>query len=517
MALDAGTGSCRSIIFTAEGTEAGFGFREWYHPTIPQVPGSQTFETKRNWKLICESIRDSLANSKVSPDEIASVSATSMRYGSVLYDQEGNEIWAAPNMDARAEEQVREAIEKGYFNKFYRITGDGPTLCDLMRWLWVRRYNPKVWKKVKHFTLISDWIIYKLTGRFVTDPSIANSSGLLDVSKRIWSEEIAELYSIPLELAPEIHQPGTVVGEVTSKASEETGLSKGTPVVISGGDTMAALIGTGGIEKGVSTIIGGSMWQQTYLWDKPIFDPQTRVRLSPHIMSDLWMLETNSVFPGLTMRWFRDAFCEEEKEKAKMMGVDPYYLMEKLASKAPPGSNGLIAIFSDLFNTRRWIHAAPAFIQFDVTSPEKFGKGEFIRRIEEDAALQSFGNLNIIWEVVGFKPNDDYSITFCGGASKGFLWPQIISDVMGVKVKVPKIKEATGLGAAICAGVGAGIYSSIYKAAKELVRVERMYRPDLKNHELYMALYSQWRKVYQYCLEMVDKGITKPMWKAAGT
>ena len=200
MALDAGSGSCRSIIFTTEGEEVGSASREWLHPTIPEYPGSQVFETEKNWKLICESTRDALQMANISADEIAAVSATSMRFGSVLYDGKGNEIWAAPNTDARAGEEVVEALDKGYFEKLYRITGDGLILCDLMRWMWVRKHHPEIWRKTEHFTLISDWLLYKLTDRFVSDPSIATSSGLFDISKRTWSEEIADLCSVALEI-----------------------------------------------------------------------------------------------------------------------------------------------------------------------------------------------------------------------------------------------------------------------------------------------------------------------------
>ena len=517
LALDAGSGSCRSVIFTIDGKEIGFASREWYHPTLPQYPGSQVFETSQNWKLICESIKEALGKTNISSSEIAAVSTTSMRFGSVLFDEDENEIWAAPNTDARANEQVIEALKEEHFEIFYRITGDGLTLCDLMRWMWVKKQLPEVWRKVKHFTLISDWVLYRLSGRFVSDPSIATSSGIFDISKRRWSEEIAELYSIPLEMAPEINESGTVIGEVTAKASQDTGLARGTPVVVGGGDTMAGLVGSGVVEKGTSSVIGGSHWQQTYLSDKPIFDSQARIRVSPYMIKNLWMLETNSVFIGLTMRWFRDAFCGTEKTIAKEMGVDTYYLMEKMAEKAPPGSNGLITVFANLYNAKQWVHAAPAFIQFDVTSPDKFGKKEFIRRIEEDAALQSFGNLNSIWDAAGFHPDASVEIVFSGGASKGFLWPQILADVLGLRVKVPVVKEATAFGAAICAGVGLGIYNNVSDAARELVKWDKTYEPDMENHETYLDLYNKWRKAYEYSLNMADEGIVKPMWRPQGT
>lgn len=517
MALDAGSGSCRSIIFDIDGKEVGSGSREWLHPTIPEFPGSQVFETQKDWRLICESIGEALEHAGVDPGEIGAVSATSMRFGSVLYDGEGNELWAAPNTDSRSSEQVVDATKKGYFDRVYGITGDGFTLCDLMRWMWVKEHLPEIWKKVRHFTLISDWMLYKLTGKFVSDPSIAPSSGLFDISKRTWSEEIAQLFSIPLEICPVIHESGTVIGEVHAKASKETGLAAGTPVVMGGGDTMAGLVGTGHVEKGCSAVFGGTHWQQTFLSDRPVTDPLCRMRVSPHMVPNLWMFETNAVFIGLTMRWFRDAFCDGEKIVAKNMGVDAYYLMEKIAEKAPVGSNGLLALFANLFNTKNWVHGPSAFMEFDITSPQNFGKKEFIRRIEEDAAFQTLGNFRNIWDAARFDAPTSQEVVFAGGASKGFLWPQILADVMGARIKVPMVKEATALGAAICAGVGIGLYDTLSSAAKELVAWEKVFDPDPKNHTVYLELYEQWRAVYQRGLEMVEKGAVEPLWRVAGT
>jgi len=288
-------------------------------------------------------------------------------------------------------------------------------------------------------------------------------------------------------------------------------------VVIGGGDTMAGLVGTGAVQKGVSTVIGGTHWQHTYLSDRPVNDPQSRVRVSPHMVQNLWMLETNSVFIGLTMRWFRDAFCDAEKRVAKDMGVDTYYLMERIAEKAPAGSNSLIAIFGNLFNAEKWGQAASAFIQFNVLTPERFGKKEFIRRIEEDAAFQSLGNLKNIWDAAGVRKDDFPQIVFAGGASKGFLWPQILADVLGLAVRVPIVKEATALGTAICAGVGVGIFNSVSEGAEKLIKWEKTFTPEMRNHEIYMQLYDQWREVYQHFLEMTEKGIVEPLWRVPGT
>jgi autoinducer 2 (AI-2) kinase len=188
--------------------------------------------------------------------------------------------------------------------------------------------------------------------------------------------------------------------------------------------------------------------------------------------------------------------------------------MERAAKGAPPGSHGVIAILSNLMTASRWIHASPAFVQFDVGDPSRSGKKECIRAIEEAAAYVSYGHLKVIEELAGREI--DHAV-FTGGASKGTLWPQILAEVLGVQVTVPRIKESTSLGAAIFAGIGAGLYPDVAAAARQMVSFERPIEPDPEIHRLYGDLYAQWARVYQAQLGLVEEGLLRPLWRAAGT
>ncbi|MGC8716854.1 MAG: FGGY-family carbohydrate kinase, partial [bacterium] len=108
-------------------------------------------------------------------------------------------------------------------------------------------------------------------------------------------------------------------------------------------------------------------------------------------------------------------------------------------------------------------------------------------------------------------------IVFCGGSSKGFLWPQIMADVYGVRIKVPVVKEATSLGAAMVVGVAMNVYKNLEEAVERLVRFERVYEPDMKNHNIYQEYYRKWRAIYPRMLELTNEGLLKPMWRAPGT
>jgi len=215
-AIDAGTGSGRCLIFDTEGRQISFATREWSHATIPAAPGSQVFDTEQNWRLLCESIRESVDRAKIGPEQIRAVSATSMREGMVLYDSEGKEIWACPNVDSRARNEVAQLVKKGLARKIYFTGGDWLSITSPPRFMWIKNHQPEIYRKTAHMTMIGDWILYKLSGEFVTDPSLGSSSDLFDLSKRTWSDKIIDLCRLRREIFPEVYEPGTVVGEVTT-------------------------------------------------------------------------------------------------------------------------------------------------------------------------------------------------------------------------------------------------------------------------------------------------------------
>jgi autoinducer 2 (AI-2) kinase len=160
----------------------------------------------------------------------------------------------------------------------------------------------------------------------------------------------------------------------------------------------------------------------------------------------------------------------------------------------------------------KWYHASPSFINLSLDA-EVCNIASMFRALEENAAIVSAINLQKIKEFSGIEID---SIVFAGGASKGELWCQIVADVSGCVVKIPKVTEATALGAAMAAGVGAGIYSSISDVAKELVVWDREYFPNDLNFKKYNAIKEKFIKIYESQLELVDRGLTNSMWMAPG-
>lgn len=514
LAIDAGTGSCRAVLFDPSGEQVAMAQREWSHYPQPAYPGSQVFDTRTNWEYICDCIRRVLATPGVTPDSILGVSSTSMREGIVLYDKAGQEIWACPNVDSRAGEEAAELVDRKLAEKIYFTGGDWVAITSPPRLLWLQKHEPEIFERITHLTMLSDWILFKLCGEYVTDPSAGSSSGMFDLAQRTWSDEIVKMCGLSPDVLPAVYESGTVLGRVHGQAAIDTGLKEGTPVVVGGADTQLSLVGIGQVEPGQFTVVGGTFWQHTVGVEKPLIDPESRLRTLCHAIPGQWMLEGIGFYSGLTMRWFRDAFCQLELEQAQRLNQDPYILMEQIALEVPAGSNGVMGIFSNLMNAKRWVHASPAFLQFDVGNPASSGRKECIRAIEESAAYVSYGHMKIIESLTGLNFNE---IVFTSGAAKGRLWPQIMADVLNCRVKVPVVKESTSLGAALYAGLGVGLYQDLRSVAQSVVSFEKTYEPDPTNHQKYQELYEQWSRIYARSLDMVEEGLIRPLWRAAGT
>ena len=164
-------------------------------------------------------------------------------------------------------------------------------------------------------------------------------------------------------------------------------------------------------------------------------------------------------------------------------------------------------------DVKRWRHAPPSFVGFNIVEPEKTGKAACIRAIEENAAYVARSHFETLTKLSGNPPAE---ITFAGGSSKGFLWPQIIADVMGVPVRIPRVKEATSLGSAICVLMALGECKDWGEAVERVVHWDRQIEPDQKNHKIYNETYKRWFEIYKHMLPIADEGLSPSLWRAPG-
>ena len=514
MAVDAGTGSVRAVLFDTDGNQVGVSQQEWFHREDPRWPGSMDFDWKHNWDLASGCIRDVLKDTGVDPAEIAAVSTTCMREGIVLYDDQGQEIWACANVDSRSNDEVAQLVRENpdLEKEIYRKSGQTYALGAIPRVLWVKNKMPEVYEKVRYLGMFNDWLIYKLTGVLAVEPSNGSTTGMMDLRTRSWDPSIMEKVGLRGDIFPAVIECGSPAGKISAKGAAETGLKEGTLVVAGGGDCQLGTIGVGVVDAGQAAIFGGSFWQYEFNTASGQTDADCRVRVNCHAVPGMWQYEALAFKPGLVMRWYRDAFCQEEVRRAAEEGCDPYELMNREAEKIPAGCYGMMCAFSDIMNYISWRHASPTFTDFSF-EPEKFNKYTFYRAIMENTCMITRGHMDLVREATGGVPEE---VVFAGGASKGEVYCQILADVLGLPVKVPVVREATALGAAILAGYGAGIYPDISEAARRLVRWHKVYQPNAESHAVYEKMYGPWRKMYASQLALADEHVTRYLWAAPG-
>lgn len=512
--IDCGSSNVRCILFDMEtGGQVSVAARDWYVPQNGARPGQYDFDDKVNWKLVCECTKAAL--SKVNAQDVAAVTATGFRHGLFALDRKKDEIlYGCFNMDSR--------MDAGYLKehdlekKVFEIAGDWPTLHGLSRLMWIKVNEEKTYERITDMMLISDWVIYKLCREIAMEPGNAASTLLLDVRTRRWSDVLAKDCGVPTEILPEIVDAGTVLGEVDAEAAEETGFKKGTPVVCGVADTQAGLVGVGAVGLDTSAIVGGTYWLVCHSTDNPMVDPSYCTRLSCHSEKNQWMYEGIGFYQGLIVRWFRDAFGAEEKETAKKYGLNVYTLLDGLTKNVPAGSYGMQVLMSDIAVQKNWRMTAPTFMGWDILNPERSHKGVFFKALLENACYVACGEYGNICRVLG-REDIPEKVLLSGGAAHSPVWCQILSDVLGKPVSTPKEREGTALGGAIYAALGLGMYKDTLEAAAAVVKPDRVFEPDGRNHEVYRREYARWRELYQNGLSLLDRGLVKSMWQPDST
>jgi len=514
MAVDAGTSSVRVVIFDFNGDQIGCVQKDWKHLEDPRYPGSMDFDWRTNWYLTSSCIREVMAVTGIKPEQIAALSSTCMREGIILYDAAGMEIWACANVDARAADEVAQLkkIDPNLERELYMDSGQTFALGALPRLLWIKNKLPDIYNRIARIGMFNDWIIYKLSGVLAVEPSNGSTTGLFDLKTRTWDRSIAQRCGLRDDIFPDVVECGTAIAKVSVTGAAQTGLLEGTPLVVGGGDCQLGTIGVGIVESNEAVIFGGSFWQYEYNTDKGICSPKCDVRVNCHAVDNLWQYEALAFNPGIIMQWYRDAFCAEEKHIAAEQHIESYTLMDKAAASVPAGSYGMICTFSDIMNYINWKHAAPGFFNFGLNA-EKYNKFTFYRAIMENTALVTLGHLRLVEAATGHRPE---KIVFAGGSSKSVLWSQILTDVLGIPVEVPVVKEATALGAAIMAGKGIGLYTDIMGTAHKLVKIEKVFTPNKRNKEIYETAFEKWKAAYAAQLRLSDEKITNYMWLAPG-
>lgn len=497
MGIDIGTSSCKVAVFTTDGevvAQCNGNYRVYY----PQRGWAEQ-DPDEWWDVVCSTISLVLKSGNIDPADIRGIGVDGQSWSAIAVDEEGqvlcnNPIW----MDTRAAEICSELKASLNENEIFDVSGNPlEPAYTLPKILWYKKNRPDIYEKTYKILQSNSFIVYRLSGAITQDVSQGYGLQCFDMHSGNWNYTICEKLGIDINLLPEIVQCHKVVGYVTDKAAEATGLFKGTPVVAGGLDAACGTLGAGVVKAGQTQEQGGQAGGMSICMDK--YCSNKKLILSFHVVPDLWLLQGGTVGGGGTIKWFEEQLGEAERISAKANDSSPFYEMDKKAKEIVAGCDGVIFLpYMAGERSPVWDkHAKGVYYGLDYSK----NRGHLIRATMEGVAYSLQHNLETAEE----SGADTEVLCAMGGAANSRLWTQIKADVTGKKIIVPASDTATALGAAILAGVGTGIYSSFKQAVEKTVKIQKEYLPDMDNHQIYQRMYKKYLCLYQCLKTLMSK------------
>ncbi len=491
LGIDVSTTGAKALVVDTTGSVVASATEEY--PLYTPKPLWSEQNPEDWWQGTIRAVRRVLAAPGVSADEIAAIGLTGQMHGLVLLDQAGQVLRPAILWnDQRTGPQCAEITAwAGGLERLLALIGNamlpGFTAPKLV---WVRENEPDVYDRIRRVLLPKDYIRYRLTGEYATEVSDASGTALFDVGNRRWSATLAGLLQVPMAWLPACAESHVVTGKISSLAAEVTGLRPGTPVVGGGGDQAAQAVGSGIVRPGVISVTSGTSGVVFAHQERYAAEPAGRVHVFCHAVAGAWHAMGVMLSAGGAFRWFRDALGNEEKAAAAANGQDPYDLLTAAAASVPPGAEGLL--FLPYLTGERCPYPDPNARGAFVGLTLRHSKAHMTRAVLEGVSFGLRDSLELI-KSLGVPIRQ---VRASGGGARSALWRQIQADVFGTELVLINVTEGAAFGAALLAGVGAGVYRDVLEAVDACVRVVDSTSPQPEAVQAYEALYPIYRGLY---------------------
>jgi xylulokinase len=447
----------------------------------------------RQWIDALRSTITDLVSDVADASAIRGISFGSQLDGLVACDERGAPVRPAIIwMDRRAEDQARNLAKVISPEDFYKLSGANlDSSHAVFKALWIRDEEPENFQRATRFMPPGSFVLQELTGEYAVDYSNASSLALLDPRTRKWSDELLQATGLDATQLPSLAAATEGVSRITPAFAEDTGLDPGTVVAVGCGDEMAATLGAGVFEPGEVCDVVGTAEPVCAASAEPRSDPTMLVECHPHADPAAWLLENPGFVSGGNLRWWRDHFGSEEQAAESRGEGDAYDLLASAAADIGPGADGLVFLpCMQGAMAPEWNGAARG-VFYGLTLAHT--RAHMTRAMFEGSA---FALRDILEAMVG-AGLDVRRLTIVGGGAKGELWSQIKADVTGLPVRIPTNVETTATGAAMLAGVAAGLFDTVAEASSSFVSFRpEGFEPDSERHANYNDMYALYRRVY---------------------
>jgi xylulokinase len=488
LSIDLGTSSVKVLLATESGEILSQGSADY----SIQRPQADWAEQNPNdwWRATTTAVHRTIMGLGRKSVSIAAIGLSGQMHGTVLLDEDnkplGNAIiWP----DRRSQPQVQEITDLVGAEPLISLTGSPvATGFQAATLRWIQQEDQKRWHETRTILLPKDYVRWRLTGEFFTDPSDASGTLLFDIHQRNWSADLLSVLEIERALLPPVQASSTIAGQLTEAAANKLGLPAGIPVVTGGADTACSALGAGIVDN-QSLLLTISTGGQVVLPRREIHcDPKGRIHtfcgaLSTNGQGADWYQLAASLSAGMNLRWLRD-------QVFGVSGEGIYDRMTKWAESVPPGTNGLL--FLPYLEGERTPHMDPQARGIFLGLTTSHGQASLVRAVLEGVALAFYDAYQVLVELNA----NPQRIIMAGGGSRSPLWRQIIADVFGLPVQRLEIGDQSALGALLLAGAGIDLFEPDSEAQSWATYGPPL-EPDNRRHEFYQELLPMFRSVYQ--------------------
>jgi ribulokinase len=500
LGIDAGTGGIRVGIFDGNGHPIICKSRE-YTTQFPKY-GWVEQEPEEWWECLVFATREALTEGVINADDIVAICVDGTSSTVVSIDENGSHLRNAIMwMDHRATAQAQKIFETR--DPVLKVCQAGLSAeWFVAKILWLKENEREVYDKTRYFMEQADWINYRLTKNPTASINHTTHRWFYDSRDQCWPESFYRLIGLDDAISkfPErIVMVGDVIGTLSKDAARALGLSHHTLVAEGGTDGHLAVLGSNVVEPGKASLIGGSSHAVFTIFKgtkhiRGVFGSYYNI-----VVPDFDIVEAGQVSTGSVIKWYKENFTKSYELEARQKGVGHFDLLSEKASKIPIGSEGLIVL-------DYWQGNRTPYTDYNLQGAVwgltlKSSPIHLFRAIMEGVAYGTESILHTLCDN-GVKIHSLYAN---GGFVNSSLWLKIHADVSNVPVYVPEFPEATIIGSAICASVGAGLYGNLIEASNSMVRIKHVVEPDKKNHEKYQFYFDKYVRTYEALKDLMHE------------
>lgn len=490
--VDVGTTGTKAMILDRQGKIYGKGYGEYpcHYPHPNWVEQDVDLLIEETFKAC----KQAVIASGLDPKEIEAVGFSCQRATFTLVDQDNNAIenifygW----QDNRGGEILAEVMEKMDPDTFFKSTGMPMTpTFTFLKLLWIMKNQPERYAKTKYLAMMPDYVQYRFgADDFYCEMTNACTSGYFDPNTMDWADNVIDALGIDKSRLPKLVKPGEIVGKISAEVAEKTGLAVGTLLVAGSGDQQCAAIGAGVIEDGFASLTLGTAGLLVVGTENLVLKDVPGVMATSSAALGLYNLEGIQLGAASSYRWVRDELADLEVALGKKTAVDPYEIMDLHIKKSPVGSKGII--FMPYLCGSGYPYWNPDAKGIFAGITFAHSKSDMIRSVMEGITMES----KDMYETMKKSGVELKQLAITGGATKSAAWRQVIADMFGVPIRKLEIPDATIVGAAVIAGVGAGWFADVSEGVKTMVRYTDTIEPIAENVEKYNELYEIYKNLY---------------------